>query len=1014
MPKLLSIAVFLLLSSVMIAEDWKEWIFSPKSEQPDRKIRIENNLLTAEFHSENKKRKLGELSATRSLALQKGKEHILYAVVEAEKTGDICFVYKHHDPYKSLGLGAVKRLVPGENRIAVSFTPKECPADKTPLLMIALGRINGKVTVKEFEILPYDSNIPISLIPDEWSAEYNGEKKNIKAKKKEIDLNNLFGNKKNKTEAILTNTFFSKAYGSLRLGFSSDWWTEIYINNKRIFSNFNNPQGNGGPVTPKTNFVRLPVIRGENTLKVKVLSGSKGWRFVYGEPVPVIIPEQTENWWKKSVPLKNTVVEGSALDLSSIVPAEKKDIRIVYSPAAGGYAYENEPEIPIRMFSAEALPAQIFYARITIPTEELARKELDLWVASLKRRGYANVRMHTLDGVICIQSEKDMEVDPKAFDRVMYAFSLLKREGIRLNISVLAYGLYSNRKNFTKIFADRIPHKIGFMFLNDFECERFRFGAEKLLNTVNPYTGKRLIDDPMLVSIELYNEMEAGAEFLSSFYHFNKNREFDSLRKKIEIAWQDFLKKKGISPRAFPNISNKEFDDSSDAALFYEFFTEQLDRSFQWGEKSLREMGWKGAVILNSCSKRLGFGVSRWRSSNAVEAHGYFAHPSRFTRVGSQNYQRSSIEGFAEQFRGINSMRLYGKSFQVGEFNHAFWNRYIHEGGMVFPALAAFQGYQIISHFSNPYLPKVQRTKPTSCFDIGTNPVMMANGFLGAVLFGRGDIKRTEHQGVLNIPSDYWRKGNTAAFPINSEQSKIALMTGLSVAFPEEKTPTSNLRKPDFTLVPSNHGIVNSIEWSSNLRDVDDGSFDLAAYTAELKKRGILPADNLSDPKKGIFQSDTGEIILNAPEKKMTIITPRTEAISWERKTQEKLGNLTVLPAEGHATIAVSAVDGKNLADSSRIVLVYSTEVVNSGMELSPDWTTLYNNGKAPILVRSGECKAELQVIPGAWKLYALGLDGERLEELPLKNADGKLTISFDTAKLKDGVTPFFELIREK
>ena len=59
------------------------------------------------------------------------------------------------------------------------------------------------------------------------------------------------------------------------------------------------------------------------------------------------------------------------------------------------------------------------------------------------------------------------------------------------------------------------------MFLNDFECERFRYGAEVLLNTVNPYTKKRLADDPLLMSVELYNEMEVGADLVSNFYYWN-------------------------------------------------------------------------------------------------------------------------------------------------------------------------------------------------------------------------------------------------------------------------------------------------------------------------------------------------------------------------------------------------------------------------------------------------------------------------------------------------------------
>ena len=125
MPKLLILALFVLLSSVTAAEQWKDWTLYPKSEQPDKKIRTEGNQLTAEFNSDNAKRKYGELSATRTLALQKRKRYILSAVIEAEKAGEICFVYKHHDPYKLLGLISTKKLVPGENRIFLSFTAKE-------------------------------------------------------------------------------------------------------------------------------------------------------------------------------------------------------------------------------------------------------------------------------------------------------------------------------------------------------------------------------------------------------------------------------------------------------------------------------------------------------------------------------------------------------------------------------------------------------------------------------------------------------------------------------------------------------------------------------------------------------------------------------------------------------------------------------------------------------------------------------------------------------------------------
>ena len=51
-----------------------------------------------------------------------------------------------------------------------------------------------------------------------------------------------------------------------------------------------------------------------------------------------------------------------------------------------------------------------------------------------------------------------------------------------------------------------------------------------------------------------------------------------------------------------------------------------------------------------------------------------------------------------------------------------------------------------------------------------------------------------------------------------------------------------------------------------------------------MKRKGILPAGNITDPARGIFQSDTGEILLNAPEKKMTVVTPAHRSSLHDRR----------------------------------------------------------------------------------------------------------------------------------
>lgn len=1008
--RFLGFMVLFSLYSTVLANDWNRWTLHRKQELGDTSfIRVTADGLRAQCHAVSGKAEFRDLSATKPLFLESGRKYILDAVITAERAGEVAFVYKQHDPYKSLGLSVVKKLVPGKNRFVLKFTAKEHPEGKTPLITIGCGRIGGGITVSDFSIIPdEDKKLSFAVLSDDWCAEYQGRKKNVKAVNGVIDFRRLFGKQPQRSEAVLTKTFFSNCYGTMRVGVSADWWMEIIANGKRVFSTL--ARGQRGPLSPKTSFVDIPVLRGENEIRIRVLSGSDGWSFIYGEPASTIIPEKTEKWWKTSVPLENGVVEGSALDLSSIVPGGKKDIKIVYSPAIGSYAYENDLETPIRLFVTESIPWEVILSRSMFRSEMKARKELDCWAQSLRRRGYGAVRMHILDGRLCYLSDQDMKMDPKALDRVMYAFHRLKQEGMRLQLTILAYYLYSSRQNATTVFSNRVYHKIGFMFLNDFECERFRYGAEVLLNTVNPYTKKRLADDPLLMSVELYNEMEVGADLVSNFYYWN-NGMFTSLKEKIGKEWESFLKRRGLTLRPLPRITASGKNDSPDTALFFEFHAEQLDRSFHWGEKVLRDLGWQGVIVQNSQSKRVGYGVSRWRCAHAVEAHGYFAHPSAMMSSGSQTYQRSSIEGLAEQFRSINSVRLYGRAFHVGEYNHVFWNRYIHEGGVVFPALAAFQGYQAITHYSDPY---TIRKSGVSCFCIAENPVMAANGFLAAVLFGRGDVRPTSRLVRLNIPDRYLKQGANMYFPINSEQSKIALMTGFCTAFPDQPPVkgVSFSRKPDFELEPANHGDVNRLEWTSNIRDINDGSFDLAGFSAMLKKQGILPSGNLSDPAKGLFQTDTGEITINGPEKWMSVVTDRTEAVSWNGKSEKRLKCLTVFSSTGHATVAVSAVDGKSLQKSARIVLIYNTEAINSGMELAEDWKTLYLPGRLPVLLRTGTLRAEIVVPSGNWRLYALGLDGSRREELPIENRDGRLNILLDTAVLKKGVTPFFELCR--
>ena len=120
---------------------------------------------------------------------------------------------------------------------------------------------------------------------------------------------------------------------------------------------------------------------------------------------------------------------------------------------------------------------------------------------------------------------------------------------------------------------------------------------------------------------------------------------------------------------------------------------------------------------------------------------------------------------------------------------------------------------------------------------------------------------------------------------------------------------------------------------------------------------------------------------------------------------------LEVLGSDTPALVGVCAMDGMDLAESRRMVLLYTTEAVNTGMVVTPDRTTMFNYGTLPVLMKVGRLDATLQNAHGKdMALYAIGLNGARRQRLPLAWEDGRLKIHLDTASLEHGPTSFFEL----
>lgn len=725
----------------------------------------------------------------------------------------------------------------------------------------------------------------------------------------------------------------------------------------------------------------------------------------------------------KPVDMNDLVIkEGSALDLSGITeqgPAGKHGRVIIGS--GGNLAFEDAPSRPVRFQGFNGMWKSL--GQFDQLSGKDQHKYLALFAELIKRQGYNVVRPLAMEGYIMKGSLADCKPNLEKidlFDRFIYE---LKQRGIYTYLTIGAYNLGFKDSEYAFRMIDEFKTR---MFLGDEELRsKWKTMAGILMNHINPYTGIAWKDDPAIICVEFFNEQEIG---------FYRARGTNNELKMLNEKWEQWIRSKYKTPQALSISWNIQVSSWKEAQPYLSFDdrtwngmdTKSIDlRAFRdeaarelisWYETVIRQLGYKGLTSQYNVGKQISLSSIRWESSPVISMNGYFNHPTGFFNVGSTLRPNSSIGSEASYWLGINSTCLSDRPFIVTEHNHSFWNPYVHEDGLLFAAYSALQDFSGILVHTDPVTWKID--SQMDCFYVASSPVMRANEFLACCLFQRGDVQPAKHNVMLQIPQPFIVEGNNGNQGVNTEQAKIGLITGFSVSFSGLKKSSdvssvlsASMIKPDLTLQPGMGATIESGEWSVDTRESGSYSFSLPILVDNLKKGNIIPADNLSDPTNGIFQSETGEILLRSRENLMKVETGKTEAVSLEAGKSENIGSLNVLGSTAPATIAVTSVDGSPLASSSRIVLVYSTEVANTGMELSPDRVTLLKQGTLPVLMKTGKLDITLKNSNG-WNmsLYALGLDGSRREKIPVQFANGLLKIDINTADLKNGPTPFFEL----
>ena len=717
--------------------------------------------------------------------------------------------------------------------------------------------------------------------------------------------------------------------------------------------------------------------------------------------------EFPEDIWKPINSEKLLVESGTVLDVSEHMgekPAGKYG-RVAVSKD-GHFEFENRRGVRVKFKGTNWRPAQDFAQMLN------SKEQIDKVVSRVRAQGYNLVRWR-LSPDLNADLTGDFVYTPEVQDKYDYFIYACAREGVYSHI-MLSSHLFGEKD---VLWGDRFDVKVRFLLGDETVRENWKKSVRAMLEHVNPYTGKTWLEDASIATVECFNELDmiatfsplqgmskAARKYAEKFVRARLREKYgtiDALNEawKPETPFKSFSKVKLLS-------NEKHFE--MGAEDFSEIFVERSRNLAEFCRKFLRD-----ELKLNAPMHQYNF-----TSQPDITLAGY----EWGEYMGVNTYSTTYHTGFnpAKKIAWLSDpiadedgrwflytigKRVWGMPFMVSEFSQRHWNVHKYEAGVFFSAYSAFQDYDNLTVHDVAMADKF-RYAPDN-FSVFNSPVYRANEFLNYCMFFRGDVspakKRVEFQYTGGISS--------ASVGTRFEKEKVAYMTGFGISFPEaERVSAGSLKNPDGTAVSPAKVSADAVYTSENLPE------NVAEFAADLRERGILPKYNNSNPEKGIFVSDTGEIEMRMYEGFVKVSTPKTEAVASRGIANPlKLGALTVKSVDVPCAVAACSMDGKKLSESSSVVLVLNTDNVSTDFKITAKKRDLRSWGKTPVRLRVCRLSAELEIADAEkFDLYALALTGERLEKLPVATENGVLKIDIDTSKLKDGTTVFFELVKRR
>ncbi len=738
-----------------------------------------------------------------------------------------------------------------------------------------------------------------------------------------------------------------------------------------------------------------------------------GFTLSTGAPIKLTLDEPVTivagaDW----IPLKTEldIEAGSALDFSTMgmteAPAGKYG-RVICGDG-GQFVFENDKKTPRRFYGVN----------LCFSAQYMTHDEADKLAERFARLGYNAVRIHHYEWELT-KGKKSTELNDEKIEQLDYLFAALGKRGIYITTDLFV----SRPVPFKDVGIDK-PGNVG---MDDFKVmiparpaayENWKAFATSLLTHVNPHTGKRNADDPALAWLSLINE--------GCFGNFTKQMQGIPEWKTL---WNEWLAKRYATRDDLAQAWGKALKDGEDAvngsvatpnnvyggnarARDENIFLAEKEGEMVLKMKDFLHNEIRCAALITNSNAWTNHATDQLKreSYDYVDDHFYVDHPQFLQgdwHLPSRCDNTSPIASGATGGRTCAFTRIFGKPFTITEYNYAAPGRFRGVGGILTGAMGALQGWSGLWRFAYCHdHSKLFTPGRMDYFDMVGDPLGQAAERASMCLFLRGDMKMAPHAATIAMETGELHNPPAKIPGLAASWHWAAWVTKIGTTV-SNKAPNPGGTNIDFPL-----------GWGKVENEHVPGGYEVKApeIIDEFKKKGIVSADNPTDPAKNVFRSETGEITIDAPNDQMTLDTPKTAGgyAKSGATISTRDGVVTINIQDADATVWISALDTEPIATSKRLLVTHLTDLQNTDIRYAENaCKTLLDWGKLPHLVRNGKAIVRVRLAsPEKFEVWALSTGGKRLGKVESQGKVGTLEfVANVNGNPEEGARMLYEIV---